>query len=59
MSGKTTRVIRGFNINIVPSVSTVASSVRRMEGTRSEPRNEISSIGSLSGYIEAPTGVPS
>ena len=59
MRGKTASVIRGFNINIVPSVSTVASNVRRMEGTRSEPRNEISSIGSFSGYIDVPTGVSS
>ena len=59
MSGKTARVIRAFNINIVPRLSIIAVSVRKVEGSRSEPKYEISSMGSVSGYIEAPTGVPS
>ena len=59
MSGKTARVIRASNITIVPSVSIVAMSVRKIEGSRSEPKYASSSIGSFSGYIETPSGVRS
>ncbi len=49
----------GLSVHMAANVKAVVSTIRRIAGRRSDPKYAISSIGSLSAYMAAPTGVPS
>ena len=57
MNGITRSVKAGLSASIVVSVKLVVNTVRKMAGTRSDPKYDISSIGSLRGYTIAPIRV--
>jgi hypothetical protein len=49
MKGRTARVKVGLKVNIVATVKPVVRRVRKIAGTRSDPKYAISSMGSLRG----------
>jgi hypothetical protein len=59
MRGMATNERNGLRNIIADIVVPVATIVRRIDGKRSEPKYEISSIGPLKGYNISPTGVRS